>query len=402
MTQRLYYTEPWLREFDATILECRPHEGHHVALLDRTAFYPTSGGQPHDAGSIAGVEVLDVVEREDGRIAHVLAGHLPPGSRVEGRIDWGRRADHMQQHTGQHILSAAFHHLAGARTESFHLGTEGSTIDLARDVGPPEIAAAEDESNRIVWEDRAVTIRLVGADEAARLPLRKEPPREGRLRLIEVEDFDLSACGGTHVSRTGMIGTIVVRGWERFRGGTRVEFACGARALRAHREARDIIAAAIRRASVHPAELPDTIDRLQAENKEQRRIARDLAQRLAVHEAEALARSADRLGAHRVVVATLEGHDAAGLKALASAVASRPAHVAVLFSSERPAIAAAARHAGASEVDSAALLKALFQRFGGRGGGRPELAQGGGLDASADSLRAAVLEYLTSRAAGSR
>jgi alanyl-tRNA synthetase len=394
MTQRLYYTEPWLREFEATVRECRPHERGHVALLDRSAFYPSSGGQPHDTGLLAGVEVLDVFEQDDGQVAHVLERHLPPGARVEGRVEWTRRTDHMQQHTGQHILSAAFDRLSGVRTESFHLGAETSTIDLAREVSPLEIAAAESESNRVVWEDRAVTIRFVTPEEAARLPLRKEPPREGRLRLIEVDGFDLSACGGTHVSRTGTIGIIVVRGWERFRGGSRIEFACGGRALRAFREARDIVAASIRRASVHPSELPEAIDRLQAENKEQRRVARALAERLAGFEAEALARSAERIGDGHAVVAALEGYDAAGLKTLASGVASRPGHAVVLFSSERPALVVAARHGDAATADCAALLKALFARFGGRGGGRPELAQGGGLDASADALQSAAREYL--------
>jgi alanyl-tRNA synthetase len=395
MTQRLYYTEPWLREFDATIVECRPHDDRrHVALLDRSAFYPTSGGQPHDTGWLAGIEVLEVFEQEDGRVAHVLTGPLPAGGRVEGRIDWTRRADHMQQHTGQHILSAAFDHLFTVRTESFHLGAGTSTVDLAREVTPAEIAAAEDESNRIVWEDRPVTIRFVSPDEAARLPLRKEPARAGRLRLIDVHEFDLSACGGTHVSRTGMIGVVVVRGWERFRGGSRIEFACGARALGAYREARDIISASTRRASVHPSELPDAIDRLQGENREQRRVARDLGERLALFEAEVLAQRAARCGDRHVVVAAVAGYDAAGLKALAGAVASRPAHAAVLFSTARPALVVAARHADASGVDCAALLKALFAQFGGRGGGRPDLAQGGGLDAPVDRLVDAAMECL--------
>src|SRR5687768_2765594 len=156
---------------------------------------------------------------------------LPVGATVEGTIDWPRRFDHMQQHTGQHLLSAAFDRLCGARTESFHLGTVTSTIDLAREVSSSEIRAAEDEANRIVWEDRTVTIRMASADEAATLPLRKESVRTGSLRLIEIEGFDLSACGGTHVSSSGAIGIIASTGWEKFRGGTRVEFVCGGRVL---------------------------------------------------------------------------------------------------------------------------------------------------------------------------
>src|SRR5262252_4233926 len=158
-----------------------------------------------------------------------------PGASLHGAIDWDRRFDHMQQHTGQHVLSAAFDKLFGVRTVSFHLGGAVSTIDLAREMSEAEIAAAETEANRIVWEDRPVTIRFADAEEAARLPLRKESVRGGTLRLIEVEQFDLSACGGTHVARTGGIGLIAVASWERFRGGQRLEFLCGGRALTGYR-----------------------------------------------------------------------------------------------------------------------------------------------------------------------
>ena len=158
-----------------------------------------------------------------------------PGQVVHGEIDWPRRFDHMQQHTGQHVLSAAFDQLFGVRTVSFHLGAAVSTIDLAREMSPAEIAAAEAEANRVVWEDRPVAIRFADAEEAARLPLRKEPARGGMLRLIDVEDFDLSACGGTHVARTGGIGVIAVASWERFKGGQRLEFLCGGRALAGYR-----------------------------------------------------------------------------------------------------------------------------------------------------------------------
>src|SRR5262249_52060133 len=160
-------------------------------------------------------------------------------------VDWARRFDHMQQHTGQHVLSAAFERLFHIRTVSFHMGAEASTIDLAREATPAEIAAAEDNANRVVWEDRPVAIRYASAEEAAKMPLRKEPVRGGTLRLIDVADFDLSACGGTHVARTGAIGVIVVSRWERFKGGQRVEFLCGGRALRAYRLLRDAATASV-------------------------------------------------------------------------------------------------------------------------------------------------------------
>src|SRR4029079_1626796 len=207
MTERLYYTDPYLREFDATLVDTVSHEGQTALVLDRTAFYPDSGGQPADAGAFGDVRVLDVVHVEDGRILHVV-DRAPSATALHGTIDWTRRFDHMQQHTGQHVLSAAFARLLSVRTESFHMGVDYSTIDLAREVSAQEVARAQNAANRIVWEDRPVTIRFADADEAASMGLRKESKRDGTLRLIEIEDFDLSACGGTHVARTGAIGII--------------------------------------------------------------------------------------------------------------------------------------------------------------------------------------------------
>jgi len=201
VTERLYYTDPCLTEFDAQVLQIvEAPNGRPALVLDRTAFYPTSGGQPFDTGTIGAAAISDVIDQDDGTILHVLseasvAAGLTPLSQAHGRIDWNRRFDHMQQHTGQHVLSAAFDRVLGVRTVSFHLGADSSTIDLAREVSASEIERAEEEANRIVWANRSVTIRFADADEAARLPLRKESLREGVLRLIEVEDFDLSACG---------------------------------------------------------------------------------------------------------------------------------------------------------------------------------------------------------------
>src|SRR5260221_660756 len=235
MTDRLYYHDSYVHEFDANVLETIIHEGKTAVVLDRTAFYPSSGGQPFDVGTLSGANVFDVVDTEDGRILHVV-DRVPDGLRVSGRIDWARRFDHMQQHTGQHVLSAAFDRLLSAKTESFHLGADGSTIDLARELSPAEIARGEDEANRVVWEDRPVTIRFAGPDEIAMLPLRKEPRREGTLRLIDVQDFDLSACGGTHVARTGAIG--VIAGGDRRRAIDRLAARRGGPVEAARRAAR--------------------------------------------------------------------------------------------------------------------------------------------------------------------
>ena len=387
MTERLYYTDPYAVEFDASIVHAEQLDGKPAVILDRTAFYPTSGGQPFDTGTLGAARVIDVVDRDDD-IVHVLDREAAVGP-VHGRIDWDRRFEHMQQHTGQHVLSAAFDKLLGARTESFHLGSASSTIDLGREVSPGNIERAEREANRIVWEDRRVAIRFADADEAAKLPLRKEPARGGLLRLIEVEGFDISACGGTHVARTGAIGIIAVAGWEKFRGGTRIEFVCGGRALRAYGTLRDIVAGSVRLISVLPAELPAGIERMQGEAKDGRRRLKDLQSRLAAFEGAALADRAESVGSQRVVFAALDGWDPVGLKTIASAIVERPGHVAVLLGAPSPCAIVVARAADAT-ADSGALLRGLTERFGGKGGGRPDLAQGGGLQGSVEEILSAA------------
>jgi alanyl-tRNA synthetase len=392
VTERLYYHDPYLREFDATLLDTVSYDGQTALVLDRTAFYPTSGGQPHDVGSFHDVRVLDVIDADDSTILHVV-DRTPSTTLLHGTIDWTRRFDHMQQHTGQHVLSAAFDHLFGVRTESFHLGSESSTIDLAREVTADEIARAEQEANRIVWEDRAVAIRFASAEEAASLGLRKESKREGTLRLIDVEGFDLSACGGTHVSRTGAIGLIAVSSTERFKGGSRITFLCGGRALNGFRSLRDVVAASVRIVSVVPSELPAAIERLQGDAKDLRRQLRDFQERLAAREADALADAAASVGSLKIVSAALPGWDISAIKAIASRIVERPGHVAVLLSEPAPSSIVIARSAGLS-LDSGTILKALIAKHGGKGGGRAELAQGGGITAPAAHVLQSAREII--------
>jgi alanyl-tRNA synthetase len=387
MTERLYYNDPYLREFDATLADTVSYEGRTALVLDRSAFYPESGGQPADHGAFGDVRVVDVIHIEDGRILHIV-DRAPSVTSLHGTIDWTRRFDHMQQHTGQHVLSAAFARLVNVRTESFHMGVDYSTIDLAREVSAQEIARVEDEANRVVWEDRPVTIRFADADEAAAMGLRKESKREGTLRLIDVEGFDLSACGGTHVARTGAIGIIAVSAAERFRGGSRITFLCGGRALAGFRALRDSVAGSVRALSVLPAELPTAIERLQGEGKELRRQIKDFQSKLAAQEADALAAAAQPSGNVRLVLTAMPGWDAGGLKAIASRIVERPGHFVLLVGDPPTVPIVVARSADVSH-DSGAILRAIVQRHGGKGGGRPEMAQGGGITAPP----AAVLEH---------
>jgi len=395
MTDRLYYTDPYRREFDATITRIEIRDERGFVTLDRTAFYPTSGGQPFDTGVLGGLRVLDVIDETDGNIAHVVerAEPLAPGQTVHGTIDWPRRFEHMQQHTGQHVLSAAVDRLYGVRTVSFHLGTAVSTIDLARQLAPHEIAAAENESNRVVWEDRPVSVRFVESDEAAQLPLRKRVQRErGVLRLIDIEGFDLSACGGTHVSRTGAIGIVAVGAWERSKGGQRVEFLCGGRALTKFRELRDTAAAGMRCLSVSSDELPGAIERLQAEVRDQKRRVVGLQTDLARYRAAEMAAAAEKTERGCLVVQPVDA-DAGGLKSLAMAITARPGHAVVLVSTSTPRLVVIARAADL-HLQAHAVLATLVSRFGGRGGGKPDLAQGGGLDAAPEAILDAARDVI--------
>jgi alanyl-tRNA synthetase len=385
VANRIYYTDPGCRTFDAVVHRAFEYEGHPAVTLDRTAFYPSSGGQPFDTGRLGASGVVETVDA-DGDIVHVLSAGLTAGVTVTGEIDWARRFDHMQQHTGQHLLSAAFDRLFDNRTVGFHMGADVSTIDLVREAAPAEVERSVDEANRIVWEDRPVMIRLVSQTEATNLSLRKESGREGTLRLIEVSGFDLSACGGTHVERTGAIGVIAALSTERLRGGARLTFACGARALRALRTFRNTVAGSVRTLSVLADDLPAAVERVQAESKDLGKQVKGLREKLAAHEGAALVAGAPQIGGVRLVVRAIDGWDAGGLKALAVAATAGGGACVVLVSP----VALVAACSADVPVDANAVLRQLTSRFGGRGGGKRELAQGGGLTAPvADIVSAA-------------
>ena len=353
---------------------------------------PTSGGQPFDTGRLGNVNVVDVVDLGD-EVIHLLSAPLAVGDRVVGEVEWTRRLDHMQQHTGQHILSAAFASRFDNATVSFHMGTEVSTIDLAKPASADEIGVAVRDANQIVWENRAVSIRFVSEAEAATLPLRKEPSRGGQLRLIEVDGYDVSACGGTHVARTGAIGMIAVIGAEKLRGGTRITFVCGGRALQSLETYRDAVTGCVRTLSVLPSELPSAVERLQSEARDLRKSAGRLQEQLALFEAERLVGGATIVGGTRLVTSAMDGWDTVGLKALAAAAAKHEDVLAILTSSTPPAAIVIARGAGVN-VDAGRLMKALTEKFGGRGGGKPELAQGGGLNAAPGDILSAARDLV--------
>jgi alanyl-tRNA synthetase len=387
---RLYYEHPYLTHFTAQVVERPEWAGRPAVVLDQTAFYPTGGGQPHDTGVLkplggedeAAVAVVEVVEREaDGAVVHLLAGPLE-AVHLEGRIDWDRRFDLMQQHTGQHLLSAAFVRGCGANTVSFHLAAEYASIDLDRAPLPAEdLAQAEVLANEVVFDNRPVVSRFVPGKEVHLLPLRKPPPRSGPLRIVEVADFDCSACGGTHVRASGEIGLIKVTRAERRGAETRVEFLCGRRAVTDYGVKNELLLDLARELSVGYWELPDAVRRLDADVKEARRELRRSHDALLDAEAEALWQGAARLDQVRVVRANLTGRGPEELKMVAQRLAARPQTVALLGAGGAgdKGHLVVARSADVA-LHAGTLLGQACQVMGGRGGGRPEFAQGGGPD----------------------
>ncbi|HEV7374342.1 MAG TPA: DHHA1 domain-containing protein [Pyrinomonadaceae bacterium] len=381
-TERLYYTDSHLTEFEARVVAVTERVSGWVAVtLDRTAFYPTGGGQPSDTGALNEARVVECIDAEDEGVLHVLQGRsLAVGATVKGIVDWPRRLDHIQQHTGQHILSQAFISLFKAETRGFRMLDHYSEIDIALDAPTEEkIDRAVELANRIIWEDRPLHIRQVTKEEAARLPLRKDSAREGELRLIEIEGFDLTPCGGTHAQRSGEVGLIAVRSFERAKGLARIEFVAGGRALadynRANRNARGVAAMF----SVGRDEAATSVARLLEENKQLTRRVRALEEIASRVEADELLTEATILDdGVRLCTRVFEERDAESLKKLALALISHPKTVALLGSREQTA----ARLVFARSVDASGDMNALMREactlLDGRGGGRADMAQGGG------------------------
>src|SRR5438270_10756902 len=293
-TERLYYNDSRRLEFDARVTGVNQRDDGAVAItLDRTAFYPTGGGQPSDTGTLGEARVIDCIEVENEGVLHVIQGPVPDvDDTVHGKIDWLRRLDHMQQHTGQHILPAAFVRLFAAPTHSFRVLEHECEIDVALDDPTDErIEPAVDLANQIIWECRPIQIRQVTTQEAESLPLRKEPAREGELRLIEIDEFDLTPCGGTHAKSTGEVGVVAVRNWERAKGLTRIQFMAGVRVLNDYRKANRTAAKVAASFSAGRDDAPPLVARLIEENKKLARRVRELDQIACRVEAENLLKS---------------------------------------------------------------------------------------------------------------
>jgi len=394
MTERLYYSDSYLRTFEAQVVARLEAHGQPAVILNRTAFYPEGGGQPSDRGVLNRVEVVEVQTREaDGEVLHILSAPLVEEA-VTGVVDHTRRFDLMQQHTGQHILSQAFIHTANAETVSFHLNpdpNEGAlTIDLNQAaLTPAEIDRAEEFANTVVVENRAVRARFVSTEELQALPLRKPPKVEQAIRIVEIEGFDWSACGGTHVARTGEVGIIKIVKVEKRGAETRVEFRCGQRALFDYRRKHQLISQAASELSIGFWELDQAIGRMQAEAKAARRQLVEAEARLQQYEARELLNSAEPRGDFGLIAQTWLNRDAAYLKRMASLLVAQPKTVALLGATGQSLALVFARSKDLP-IDLAALLKTAAARLGGRGGGSPDFAQAGGPAVGEEQLVATI------------
>ena len=421
MTERLYYEDSFLRSFPAQVVDIREvSRAGSVSTwqiaLDRTAFYPTSGGQPCDTGMLTATSrngaILEVpiesVEEDDavdggGRIWHITSKPLQTGTSVQGVIDWPRRLDHIQQHSGQHLLSAVFARELDAQTVSFHLGETISTIDITSPaVAHHSLERIERIANEIISEDRPVTIRTVERPEADKLladgRLRKLPERGSPIRLIEIADCDLNACGGTHVRSTGQIGSLLIRGTEKVSRGLRVEFVCGLRAVGAARHDFDLLGRAAGALSIGRNDVPAAIERMQAEAKSVIKERQRLREELATYHATRLAIEVMIEDNLRLIRRTFPDRDREYVRLLASRVCVTVPRTVALFVSEEvePARIFLACSRDMS-LNCGEFLRNALTAHGLRGGGSGDLAQGDAPKAAAEQIAAGMAVDLRSR-----
>jgi alanyl-tRNA synthetase len=398
MTDRLYYNDPFLNDFTAEVKAVRDVDGRKAVALNRSAFYPTSGGQVSDTGwldvgpggqKLRVGEVAEAPENED-EVLHIIettdAADLPElieGLHVRGYIDVDRRRDHMQQHTGQHVLSAAFIKLFNMPTVSFHMGAESCTIDLdTKGISDEQVRAVEAEANRIIFEDRPVAIKYALAPEARAMGVRKIPPDiSGELRLIDIKDYDLNACGGTHVRATGQIGAILLRKTEKVRQGIRVEFVCGMRAVNTARRDYETLVKAGSLFSAHIHDLPAQVTKLLEASKADAKERKRLTEELAAYYAPQLLREGEQRDGYTLVARVFADREVADIKLLAQkATAAGPA--VVLFAATQGQAGLVFAQTPGLPFDMGALMKQAMADLGGRGGGTKDMAQGGAPDAA--------------------
>jgi alanyl-tRNA synthetase len=381
MTDRLYYHDSFLYDFDARVVEVLESNGRTGIVLDRTAFYPTSGGQVHDLGTLAAagqqIAITEVADGDDGRILHFASEPLAVGKQVHGSVDAARRRDHMQQHSGQHVLSAAFIRLFNMPTVSFHMGEEICTIDLeTAGLSVVQVEKAELMANEVIAEDRPVSIRFVPLEEAQQLGLRKLPPKQTMdLRLIDITDFDLTACGGTHVRATGQIGSILLRKTEKVKQGMRVEFVCGLRAVKMARHDYITLAEAASLYSSHIDDVPQQVRKSLEETKAAGKAHHKLLEELAELYSDRLL--AQATGSPQVITHFFPDRDAVFIKLLAQKLTAGKSNVVALLASGAGQPTLVFAQTSGQKSNMGQLMKDAMAQLGGRGGGSTDMAQGG-------------------------
>lgn len=381
MTRKLYHEDQYLTTFSSKVVEHLEVEGKFALLLEQTAFYPASGGQPYDLGTIQGIPVCEVVENDTRQILHLLERPVDK-SVVDGRIDWPRRFEHMQQHSGQHLLSQAFIKVCRAETVSFHLGEDISTVDVNQaGLTEEQIIETEELANQIVYENREILSHWVARDELDQFPVRKMPVVEENIRIIEIKDFDFSPCGGTHCSGTGEIGMIKVRKWEHYKGGTRVQFLCGWRALRDYQHKTAIMRQLSVALTSGEADLPQNITKLQEDVQTLRREQAALTKQLLEFEVKTLLAERTQNDDVFVLAKIFTDRNPKDLKVLANMVLERSPKTVVLFGGKAGGKASLIfLRSDALPFDMNALMKTACEVMNGRGGGQPHQAQGGGTE----------------------
>lgn len=369
-TKRLYFENPYLTEFEAEVVEKLIHAQKPALILDQTCFYPESGGQLSDRGTIDGIEVIQVLEKNN-RILHLLEEDRST-TKILGRIDWQRRFDHMQQHAGQHILSQVFLELHRAETLSFHLGEASSTVEIdLRKISEEEVEEVEKRANQIVFQDREIKSYFVSDDEIERIPLRRPPKKKGLIRVVEIADFDYSACGGTHPRRTGEIGLIKILRWERIRDNIRFEFVCGKRAItdyvwknRSLRQLSTIF-------TVHEMEVLSSVERLLTDLKAQKKEKKKLQQRMIQYEAEDIAKKAGE----KIIKNIFRGRAHDDVRFLALNIIKKGDFVVLYGLKSEKRIQLILARSDNITIDLRELVPELSSLIKGKGGGSPSLVE---------------------------
>lgn len=381
MTERLYFQDAYRTDFTATVLAQSSVDGRPALLLDRTCFYPAAGGQPHDTGILAGAPVVEVSADGDN-ILHILAAPVAvaDGAIVSGAIDWERRYDHMQQHTGQHLLSQVFIRLYGYETVAVHIGAGEATLDLAADVRSEEVAAAEAVANQLAYT--ALPVKTYFVDDAAitTLPVRRPPKVSGLVRIVEIDGYDYSACGGTHLHTTAEVTPLKIVRQERRRGQTRITFKCGLRAWRDYAEKHAMLVTIAGVFSTDIAATPGLVQRALEQTRDLQRQVAELEEQLVLAEVDGLLAAAPQVAGRRVVIQHYPDRSVDALKTTAAQLRGQAQTVALLATTGGGKLTAIFARSDDVDLHMGNLLRDTLRAFGGGGGGRPEFAQGGGID----------------------